>query len=239
MRTDVPPALRVLLEVGGTLLRQSSNGRLLLGRAAGILPADAVPAPLEPLAAALDRARDQTSKPLARKTVEKALRDAWGRAPGKVLDALDLDAPAAVTPVAQVHRGVLDGADVAVKLRRAGLDAAVRADLSLLDALRPPLAAAFPIARRRRAARRGLRDQALDELDLEHEAAQQRAVRRALRDVAGLVVPETHGELASATVLVSGWLEGPTLADHDPADPGPSRGRSSRPRRRPRAPASC
>ena len=114
---------------------------------------------------------------------------------------------------------MLGGAPVAVKVRRAGLDNAVRADLSLLDALRPPLRGAFPVAGRRRAAPRRIREQALDELDLEHEAAQQRAVGRALRDVAGVVVPRPTPSWRAAPVLVSGWLDGPTLADHDPADP--------------------
>jgi predicted unusual protein kinase regulating ubiquinone biosynthesis (AarF/ABC1/UbiB family) len=135
-----------------------------------------------------------------------------------VLDDLDLDAPVAITPLAQVHRGALGGAPVAVKVRRAGLDNAVRADLSLLDALRPPLRGAFPSLDAGMLLRR-IREQALDELDLEHEAAQQRAVGRALRDVEGVVVPTTHSELAGGAVLVSGWLDGPTLADHDPADP--------------------
>ena len=218
MRTDVPPALRALLDVGGALLRQSANGRLLLGRTAGIVAPEVFPEALAPLEAALDRARVKGSEPLAPKQVEKALRGAWGRPPGKVLDALDLDEPAAVTPLAQVHRGVLAGAPVAVKVRRPGLDNAVRADLALLDALRPPLAGAFSALDGAVLLRR-IREQALDELDLEHEAAQQRAVGRALRDVAGLVVPATHTELAGSAVLVSAWLDGPTLAGHDPADP--------------------
>ena len=165
---------------------------------------------------------------MAPKQVEKALRSAWGRAPGKVLDELDLDAPVAITPLAQVHRGALGGAPVAVKVRRAGLDNAVRADLSLLDALRPPLGGAFPSLDAGVLLRR-IREQALDELDLEHEAAQQRAVGRALRDVADVVVPTTHSELAGGAVLVSGLARRarrwPTTI---PPTRPPSRGRSSR-----------
>ena len=150
--------------------------------------------------------------------MERELRAAWGRPVGRVLDELDLAAPVAVTPLAQVHRGELDGAPVAVKLARPGLEAAVRADLMLLDALRPPLAAAFPnldggalLAQ--------IRERALDELDFEHEASQQRAVARALRRTAGVEVPGGHSELATPAVVVSDFLDGPTLADGRPDDP--------------------
>ena len=204
--------------MGAALLRQSANGRLALGRAAGIVAPDLVPPPLRPLAATLERAREEASGPLPAKVVERALRDAWGRPPGRVLDALDPAAPVAVTPLAQVHRGELDGEPVAVRLRRPGLDAAVRADLALLDGLRPPLAALLP--RLDTGALLGqLREQALDELDLEHEAAQQRAVRRAVARVDDVVVPAVHTELAAPAVSVSAWLDGPSLAARAPADP--------------------
>ena len=219
MRTDLPPALRALFDVGNALLQRSSSGRLLLGRAAGIIAPGALPEPLERLEAVLARSRAEASEPLAPKAVERALRGAWGRAPGKVLDDLELESPVAATPLAQIHRGTLDGALVAVKLRRPGLEAMVRADLGLLDALRPPLAAAFP-ALDAGAILAQVREQALDELDFEHAAAQQRAVARALRRTAGVTTPGAHAELAAPEVLVAPWLDGPTLAERAPTDPG-------------------
>ena len=220
MPSDVPPALRALLDVGGALLGGSANGRVALGRVAGLVPAEGIPPWLVPLEARLARARAEASEPLPSKRVERILRDAWGQPPARVLDALDLDAPAAVTPLAQVHRGELDGAPVAVKVRRPGLDAAIRADLALLDALRPPLGVALPGLDSGRLLAR-IREQALDELDLEHEAAQQRAVRRALARVDGVVVPAAHGELAAPDVSVSDWLAAPSLAEARPDDPDP------------------
>jgi hypothetical protein len=53
---------------------------------------------------------------------------------------------------------------------------------------------------------------ALDELDLEHEASNQRQARRLLRSVDGLVVPVPDLELSTAAVLVTEYLEGTTLA---------------------------
>lgn len=216
-RPALPLALRSLLEAGGALVRRSASGRVALGRAAALVPADAVPPALAGLPAQLEAARAAAATPIAFKDVEKALRAAWGAAPAKVLDDLARE-PAAVTPSAQVHRGERDGEPVAIKVLRPGLVAAVRNDLALLDVLAGPLRAVFG-ALDAGAILREVRETALDELDLEHEASTQRQVRRALRGVDGLTVAEPDLELSGETVLVSAWLDGSTLTDATPGDP--------------------
>jgi hypothetical protein len=213
----LPPALRSLLEAGGALVRRSSSGRVALGRAAALVHADAVPRALSRLPADLEAARAEAATPLARKDVEKALKSAWGKAPNKVLDALDGE-PLAVTPSAQVHRGERDGRAVAVKILRPGLASAVRNDLALLDVLAAPLRQVFG-ALDAGAILREIRETALDELDLEHEASTQRQVRRLLRGVEDLTIPAPDLELSGENVLVSELLAGPTLADAAPGDP--------------------
>ena len=202
----LPPALRSLLEAGGALVRRSSSGRVALGRMAPLVTADAVPAALHGLPADLERARAAAAKPIAFKDVEKILKGAWGSPPGKVLDKIDRE-PLAVTPSAQVHRGVRDGTAVAVKVLRPGLAGAVRNDLALLDVLAAPLRQVFG-AMDAGAILREVRETALDELDLEHEASTQRQLRRTLRGVNGLVVPAPDMELSGETVLVCELLEG-------------------------------
>jgi predicted unusual protein kinase regulating ubiquinone biosynthesis (AarF/ABC1/UbiB family) len=107
---------------------------------------------------------------------------------------------------------------VAVKVLRPGLAAAVRNDLALLDVLAAPLRQVFG-AMDAGAVLREIRETALDELDLEHEASTQRQVRRALRGVPGLTVPAPDLELSGEHVLVTELLEGPTLAEAQPGDP--------------------
>jgi hypothetical protein len=216
----LPPALRSLLEAGGALVRRSSSGRVALGRTAALVPADAVPATLRGLPAELERARAAAATPIVFKDVEKLLKSAWGSPHGKVLDELDRE-PLAVTPSAQVHRGVRDGAPVAVKVLRPGLAGAVRNDLALLDVLAAPLRQVFG-AIDAGTILREIRETALDELDLEHEASTQRQLRRTLRGIDGLVVPAPDMELSGETVLVCELLEGRTLADPKAkvADPG-------------------
>jgi predicted unusual protein kinase regulating ubiquinone biosynthesis (AarF/ABC1/UbiB family) len=216
----LPPALRSLLEAGGALVRRSSSGRVALGRAAPLVAADAVPAAMRGLPAELERARAAAATPIAFKDVEKLLKGAWGSPHGKLLDELDRE-PLAVTPSAQVHRGVRDGAPVAVKILRPGLAGAVRNDLALLDVLAAPLRQVFG-AMDAGAILREVRETALDELDLEHEASTQRQLRRTLRGIDGLVVPAPDMELSGESVLVCELLEGRTLADPKAkiADPG-------------------
>jgi hypothetical protein len=216
----LPPALRSLLEAGGALVRRSSSGRVALGRAAPLVAADAVPAALRGLPAELERARAAAATPIAFKDVEKLLKSAWGSPHGKLLDKIDRE-PLAVTPSAQVHRGVRDGTPVAIKVLRPGLAGAVRNDLALLDVLATPLRQVFG-AMDAGAILREVRETALDELDLEHEASTQRQLRRTLRGIDGLVVPAPDMELSGEAVLVCELLDGRTLADPKAkvADPG-------------------
>jgi hypothetical protein len=213
----LPPALRGLLEAAGALVRRSPSGRVALARFADLVPADALPAAMGRLPGEFEAAHADATVPLAFKDVERVLKDAWRAAPGEVLDDLDPE-PLAVTPAAQVHRGERGGNAVAIKILRPGLAASVRSDLGLLDVLAAPLRQVFG-AMDAGAILREVRETALDELDLEHEASSQRQVRRALRGVDGLVIPAPDMELSSETVLVSELLDGPTLRDTVPADP--------------------
>ena len=216
--TEIPPALRALLETGAALVRQSSSGRFALARGAGVVVPGALPVELrEALPRALEDARRDTAVPLTPDAVEKVLRGAWGEAPGSRLDAWDAE-PLAVTPTAQVHAAEHDGVRVAVKVRRPGLASAVRNDLALLDAVAAPLGAVLPSADVRGLLRE-IREAALDELDLEHEGSQQRQAARALRRVEDVTVPKVVGELSSEDVLVTERLDGPTLAAAAPEDP--------------------
>src|SRR6478672_3661918 len=187
----LPAALRALLETAGALVRQTSTGRLGMARVAPLVDPAAVPA-------GLAAARAESCAALDATDVRRALKG--------VVHTWD-DEPLAVTPAAQVHRGVRDdGGAVAIKLRRPGLAQAVRSDLSLLDTLAGPLRQVFA-AVDAGALLREVRMAALDELDLEHEASSQRQARRALRRVDGLVVPAPDMELSSEERLVTELLD--------------------------------
>jgi hypothetical protein len=196
-----------LIQIGLALARSASSGRVLLARIAVGIDLDWLPRPWgDEIAAELAAARESAGEPLSAKQIERALRDAWGTRPTSILNDLDLD-PVAVTPTSQVHRGVLDGAPVAVKVLRPGLARIVRRDLALLDALLVPLGAAFP-ALDARGVVHEFRERVRDEFDLEQEASAQRRFHRALRSHPWLMVPAPVMVLAREGVLVSEWVDG-------------------------------
>lgn len=211
--------LDTLVAVGLRIARSAPSGKIALARIAAAIDPAWLPRPWgDPIAAELEAAAAAAPEPIAPRRVERVLRDAWGARPTDELDELELE-PFAVTPSSQVHRGVLDGGQVAVKLRRPGLDATVRQDLALLEGLLAPLSAAFP-ALDARAVLAEIRERTLDELDLEHEATIQRRFGRALRGHPFLTVPGPVSSLARDGVLVSEWIDGVPLraaADRDQA----------------------
>lgn len=202
-----------LVDAALKLARTAPTGRLALARLAEAVEPEWVDAEI---AAKLAAASAVAREPIPFTRVEKVLRDAWGAKPGEELDELDGD-PAAVTPTAQVHRGVLDGEPVAVKVLRPGLAASVRQDLALLDALARPLGAAFP-ALDAAAVLREVRARVLEELDLEHEAEVQRRFHRALRGSAAFLVPAPVMRLCHESVMVSAWVDGVPIAQAEDRD---------------------
>lgn len=216
MASDTFRRIDALLAVALRLARTAPSGRIALARIADSVDPGWIPLPWgEELVAALTNAAASGREPLEHKQVERILRDAWGSRPAEVLDELDPD-PVAVTPISQVHRGMLDGGPVAVKVRHPGLATSVRQDLTVLEALLGPLDAAFP-ALDASSVLREFRERVLDELDLEHEATVQRRFHRALRSHPFLVIPAPVTELARESVLVSTWVDGlPLWSAPDP-----------------------
>jgi predicted unusual protein kinase regulating ubiquinone biosynthesis (AarF/ABC1/UbiB family) len=209
---DVLRRLEALLGVGLGLARSARTGRVALAQVAGAIDPAWLPGRGgEKLAAELIAAREQACEPLPLKRVEGTLRGAWGVEPSEELAELDSE-PVAVTPGAQVHRGVLadDDREVAVKVLRPGLAGAVRQDLALLEGLAAPLGAAFP-ALEAGAVLAEIRERTLEELDLESEAATQRRFHRALRRHPFLLVPAPVMRLCHDEVLVSEWVDGVPL----------------------------
>jgi hypothetical protein len=205
-----------LLQVGLRLARSAPSGRLLLARIADTIEPAWLPGPwVETIGAELRAARAEPLPAVEFKRVEALLREAWGTRPSDELDELERQ-PAAITATSQVHRGRLEGREVAVKVLRPGLAAGVRQDLALVEGLLAPLGAAFP-ALDPGAILGEFRDRVLDEFDLESEATAQRRFHRALRNHPFLTVPAPVMRLAHPGVLVSEWIDGVPLAEA--ADP--------------------
>jgi predicted unusual protein kinase regulating ubiquinone biosynthesis (AarF/ABC1/UbiB family) len=212
MADDAFRRIDSLIGIGLRLARSAPSGCVLLARVALAIEPEWIPRPWgDTIAAELEAARVGALEPIAFRDIERSLRGAWGGKPTDELDSLDPE-PVAITPSSQVHRGVLDGAEVAIKVLRPGLAASVRQDLALVENLLSPLGAAFP-ALDPAGVVREFRERILDELDLETEATAQRRFHRALRGHPFLFVPAPITALARENVLVSEWVDGMPLAE--------------------------
>ncbi len=205
-------ALRALADTALRLARGTTSARLALAGLRDVIdPATLSPAIRARAVEEMERAHAEATRELSLKEVEKALADAWGEKPTMILDELHPE-PVARTPTAQVHRGVHEGADVAIKVLRPQIADQVRADLNLLEALIRPLGAVFPSLAPGLLLRE-VRERILDELDLEHEASTQRAFARALRRHEQLLVPAPVSALCHERLLVSAWVDGTPVGE--------------------------
>jgi predicted unusual protein kinase regulating ubiquinone biosynthesis (AarF/ABC1/UbiB family) len=207
MTSDTLRRIDAVIQVGLRLARSAPSGRIVLARIAEAIDPDWLPHPWgDEIAAELEASTVATRAPVEWSLVEQILRDSWEGSPSDELDELESE-PVAVTPSSQVHRGVLEGRPVAVKVLRPGLARSVRQDLALVEGLLAPLGAAFP-ALDAGAVIHEFRERVLEELDLEHEAGVQRRFHRALRAHPFLVVPAPVTSLAHDDVMVSEWIDG-------------------------------
>ena len=209
---DAVRRLDALLAVGLRLVRSAPSGRTALAQLAAVIEPEWLPRPWgRELAAELTAASAEATEPIPFDRIQQVLRDAWGERPERELDELDPE-PVLTTPVAQVHRGVLDGAPVGIKVRRPGLAGLVRQDLALLETLAAPIGAVFP-AVDVGGLLREVRERVREDLDLESQGQAQRRFHRALREHPLFHVPAPITRLTHDSVLVSEWVDGTPLAN--------------------------
>jgi hypothetical protein len=208
--------LDLLVEAAIRVGRPTQSWRLGWAGTVKHLPAEILPPRVAgPVLREAEAMAERSREPLGSRDVEAALREAWDDNPRKVLDEFE-DEPAAVTPSSQVHRGVLEGEPVAIKVLRAGISEIVRADITVAQALLAPAGRAFP-AGDPAGLLAELRRRLLEELDLEHQAEIQRVFARSLRDSAHFAVPMPVSRLAAPRVHVAPWIDGEPPGPDDAA----------------------
>ncbi|GAB2967525.1 ABC1 kinase family protein [Saccharothrix stipae] len=151
-------------------------------------------------------------RPLSPRRSRRVLRDAGVAALAEVDTT-----PLASGSIASVYRGSLhDGTPVAVKVKRPGIDAVMRADLALLRgvvrlAQKAPKLRGMPLADLVGYMSRAI----LGQLDFRQEAANARTLRECLAGVPEIVVPSVHHELSTTDCLVFEYV--PDLDANTPA----------------------
>ena len=213
MTDDLARRLDALLGVALRLARSAPSGQNALAQVERAIELSWIPLPWgESIVEELRTASTDAREPIPFKPDRAGAARRVACQPSDELDDLDPE-PVAVTPGAQVHRGVLDGEPVAVKVLRPGPWRHPFARTCRCSrGCSTPLASAFP-AIDASAILREVRERVLDELDLEHEAGVQRRFHRALRRHAEVVVPAPVTRLAHPAVTVSEWIDGVPLRD--------------------------
>jgi ubiquinone biosynthesis protein len=157
---------------------------------------------------ALSRLRDGV-RPMTRRELDRALQAAFPSGYRHVFESFD-EVPVASASIAQVHRARLaSGLDVAVKLRRFGLERKVQCDLAILDCLgaaleKLPGMRTAPMRDTMREFGCSIRAQ----LDFRTEGNSYRTARSNLADLEGVVIPFLVEELCGDSVLVMEFIEG-------------------------------
>ena len=139
-----------------------------------------------------------------------ALEQGLGRPISDVFKSIDHTGIAA--SLGQVHRGVLlDGTDVAIKIRYPGISDAVKAEMKIVGMI-PGVGPAKKWGIDLDGYKHSIKENMDRELDYRTEANRQTSFRQANK-VAGLCVPQVIPELCSEGVLVQHWEEGQYLED--------------------------
>jgi ubiquinone biosynthesis protein len=150
------------------------------------------------------------ASPLARAEIERALRQ-----PIEAVFPYFEDAPVASASIAQVHLGRLaDGREVAIKVLRPGVEAAVARDVALLDTAARLLERTWaegPRLRPREVVAEFARHLE-DELDLMVEAANASQLARNFEGSSLLRVPEVYWEFCSRRVMVMERMHGTPIS---------------------------
>ena len=200
---DRPRRLRLICEdLGPTFVKL---GQVLSTRT-DLLP--------EPYTTELARLRDDV-RPFPFAEAEAILAEELGRPPCEVFATIDPE-PVASASISQVHRATLpDGREVALKVRRPGIDKIVQADLDILKNLSqlaerhlPFLAPYGPVAIAREFERSLKR-----ELDLNVERRTMERCRAQLAREPVAHVPATFPEYSSSRVLAMEFIHGVGVDD--------------------------
>ena len=205
-REDRRAAERIALALG-----RLRGVPMKLGQLAGYFDSS-IPEHLRPAFAAL-----QTQAPaMSIRQVKSILAGELGSRAERLTASID-DRPFAAGAIGQVHRAMLDGAPVAVKVRYPGIERAIRVDF------RP---AAFGTralmgfsGRRGGTVVREVMARLLEESAYASEAARQASFARRFASHPVIGVPAVHAEYSSDAVLTTDLVDGLHLHDYLATDP--------------------
>jgi len=193
-RREAEDVVGALGEMKGALMK--------LGQMASYLD-EGMPEPMRQALASLRSDAPPMPSDLALTEIERSL----GR-PLHELFATIEDQPLAAASIGQVHRATtIDGREVAVKVQYPGIAEAIAADLDNTERLAMLLGMIYPGLNPDELVEE-LRDRINEELDYEHEAANQKLFSDYYSGHPHVWVPAVHDDLSTANVLTTEFVPG-------------------------------
>lgn len=128
--------------------------------------------------------------------------------------------PISGASLGQVYRAAIDGKEVAVKVRRPGIDTVVERDIAVLKRVLPA-ALSFVDPNLRFSARAMLAqfiESIHEEMDYERELSHLRTIRHNMAGDDTVIIPQAYEEYCSDTVLVMEYLPGIKVTDMEELD---------------------
>ncbi len=141
--------------------------------------------------------------------ISRVLEEELGRPPAQVFSRLE-EVPLAAASLGQVHRGVVEGREVAVKVLRTGVEEAVALDLDISFRLLFWLNILFP-NHHIRALTNVVREFSVrvkEEMDFRQEAENMALFRKHFRDEASVTIPDVLSQYTTRRVLVMEFCTG-------------------------------
>ncbi|MGZ5661208.1 MAG: ABC1 kinase family protein [Usitatibacter sp.] len=169
--------------------------------------------------ASLDALHDHASA-LPFEAIESQLLADLGSPLAEAFASFDVT-PSAAGSIAQVHRASLaGGTEVAVKIRRPGVQATIEADVLLLVTLAAWWQDEQPESRRYQPVEvvRQLRKSLAREVDFSAEARAQERFAESFRGSGTIVVPSVHSRFTRQSLLVMDWIDGVPATDLEAVD---------------------
>ena len=162
----------------------------------------------EPYLSAVSRLQDQVP-PDPYESVVAVLEAEYGRPVGDIFEQFERD-PVAAASLGQVHRAVLDGAPVAVKVLRPGVEALIAVDLDISFRLLLLLNVFFPNHHVRALTNvvREFSARIREEMDFRQEAAHMALFQKHFERERRVRAPLVHEALTRQRVLVMEWVAG-------------------------------
>lgn len=149
--------------------------------------------------------------PLSGPLIAKTFRKSFGKNPSEIFDSFETEAANAAS-IGQVHKAVLNGKNLAVKIQYPGVADSIVSDLRLIKpfALRIMKMKASEVQPYFEEVQSKLLEEADYKLELDHSMY----IAEKCRHMEGLVFPEYFPELSSDRVITMSWLPGIPLAEY-------------------------